>query len=158
LSARSDAPSGPPVVAVERLPHGAGLPLPDYATAGSAGADLRAAVDGDFWIAPGARRLVPTGFRVAIPAGFEGQVRPRSGLALRWGVTLPNSPGTIDSDYRGELQVLLVNLGDRPFRVRRGDRVAQLVVAPVVTARFVETASLDSTARGDGGFGSTGAR
>jgi dUTP pyrophosphatase len=158
VSARDDSGRAAPAVAVERLPHGAGLPLPDYATAGSAGADLRAAVDGDFWIAPGERRLVPTGFRVAIPAGFEGQVRPRSGLALRWGVTLPNTPGTIDSDYRGELQVLLVNLGERPFRVRRGDRVAQLVIAPVVTARFVETASLDSTVRGDGGFGSTGAR
>jgi len=145
-----------PRVVVERLPHGAGLPLPAYATVGSAGADLRAAVEGDLWIAPGQRRLVPTGFRVAVPEGFEGQVRPRSGLALRHGVSLPNSPGTIDADYRGELQVLLVNLGDRPFRVRRGDRIAQLVVAPVAAARFVEAPSLDPTARGAGGFGSTG--
>ncbi|MCM2268625.1 MAG: dUTP diphosphatase [Thermoanaerobaculia bacterium] len=146
-----------PRVAVERLPHGEGLPLPAYATPGSAGADLRAAVDGELWIAPGERRLVPTGFRLAIPPGFEGQVRPRSGLALRHGVTLPNTPGTIDSDYRGELQVLLVNLGARPFRVRRGDRIAQLVVAPVATARFAERATLDATSRGGGGFGSTGA-
>ena len=146
----------PPRVAVERLAHGAGLPLPAYATPGSAGADLRAAVDGELWIAPGARRLVPTGFRLAIPPGYEGQVRPRSGLALGHGVTLPNTPGTIDSDYRGELQVLLVNLGDRPFRVRRGDRVAQLLIAPVASARFAEQSSLDDTVRGGGGFGSTG--
>ena len=145
-------------VAVERLAHGEGLPVPSYATAGSAGADLRAAVDADCWIAPGGRRLVPTGFRVAIPPGYEGQVRPRSGLALRHGVTLPNAPGTIDSDFRGELQVLLANLGERPFRVRRGDRIAQLVIAPVEAARFEPRAALEATERGEGGFGSTGAR
>jgi dUTP pyrophosphatase len=152
----SAAPPRGPLVAVERLPHGEGLPLPAYATVGSSGADLRAAVAGELWIAAGERRLVPTGFKLAIPPGYEGQIRPRSGLALRHGVTLPNSPGTIDADYRGEILVALVNLSSRPFRVRRGDRIAQLVVAPVATARFAERASLDGTSRGDGGFGSTG--
>ncbi|HLF56249.1 MAG TPA: dUTP diphosphatase [Thermoanaerobaculia bacterium] len=143
-------------VRIERLPHGEGLPLPAYATAGSAGLDLRAAVADELWLAPGARRLVPTGFRMEIPHGLEAQVRPRSGLALRHGVTLPNSPGTIDSDYRGEVQVLLVNLSSRPFRIRRGDRIAQLVVAPVARAALAEVDALESTARGAGGFGSTG--
>jgi len=148
--------SGAPTVTLERLPHAAGLPLPSYATAGSAGADLRAAIDGEMWIAAGERRAVPTGFRISIPPGYEGEVRPRSGLALRHGVTLPNSPGTIDSDYRGELQVLLVNLSSRPFRVRRGDRIAQLLVRPVATAKFEEHEALPDTDRGAGGFGSTG--
>ncbi|HEX9799291.1 MAG TPA: dUTP diphosphatase [Thermoanaerobaculia bacterium] len=152
---KETTPAGP-VVEIERLPHGEGLPLPAYATAGSAGADLRAAVADELWIPAGERRLVPTGLRVAIPAGFEGQVRPRSGLAVRHGVTLPNTPGTIDADYRGEIQVALVNLSPRPFRLRRGDRIAQLVVAPVAAARFEERAALTATARGDGGFGSTG--
>jgi len=143
-------------VAIERLPHAGDLPLPGYATAGSAGADLRAAVESELWIPAGGRRAVPTGFRIAIPPGFEGEVRPRSGLALRHGVTLPNSPGTIDSDYRGELLVLLINLSSRPFRVRRGDRIAQLLVRPVATARFDEQATLVETDRGEGGFGSTG--
>jgi dUTP pyrophosphatase len=143
-------------VEVERLAHGAGLPLPARATTGSAGVDLCAAVEGDFWLAPGARRRVPTGFRFALPPGFEGQVRPRSGLALRDGVTVANAPGTIDADYRGELQVILVNLSERPFRVRRGDRVAQLVIAAVTPVELVEVAALDTTARGAGGFGSTG--
>ena len=143
-------------VELERLPHGEGLPLPSRATQGSAGIDLCAAVEGDFWLAPGARRRVPTGFRVALPEGYEGQVRPRSGLAWRAGVTVANAPGTLDADYRGELQVILVNLSERPFRIRRGDRVAQLVVAPVAQAELVEVEALDVTARGAGGFGSTG--
>jgi dUTP pyrophosphatase len=143
-------------VELERLAHGAGLPLPARATADSAGVDLRAAIDGELWLAPGARRLVPTGFRWALPAGFEGQVRPRSGLALRDGVTLANSPGTLDADYRGEVQVILINLSDRPFRLRRGDRIAQLVVAPVAPVVLVELSELAPTVRGAGGFGSTG--
>ena len=145
-------------VRLERLPHAADLPLPAYATAGSSGVDLRAAVDEPLWLAPGARAIVPTGFRVAIPHGWEGQVRARSGLALRWGLALPNAPGTIDSDYRGEVGVLLANLGDRPVAIRRGDRVAQLVLVPVARATFVETDRLDETPRGPGGFGSTGRR
>jgi dUTP pyrophosphatase len=143
-------------VEVERLAHGAGLPLPARATAESAGVDLYAAVEGDFWLAPGARRRVPTGFKFALPPGFEGQVRPRSGLALHDGVTVANAPGTLDADYRGELQVILVNLSERPFRVRRGDRVAQLVISPVAKVELAEVAALGATARGAGGFGSTG--
>lgn len=143
-------------VALERLPHAADLPLPDYATAGSAGVDLRAAIPEDLWLAPGARRVVPTGLRLAIPPGWEGQVRARSGLALRHGLGLPNAPGTIDSDYRGEVGVLLANFGDRPVRLRRGERIAQLIFAPVGRASFDEVADLAATGRGDGGFGSTG--
>jgi dUTP pyrophosphatase len=143
-------------IRIERLPHAEGLALPDYATAGSAGVDLRAALAEDLWLAPGARALVPTGLRLAIPAGFEGQVRARSGLALRLGLALPNAPGTIDSDYRGELGVLLVNLGERPVRLRRGDRIAQLVFAPVARARIVAAAALPGSERAAGGFGSTG--
>ena len=146
-----------PVVRLERLAHAAGLDLPAYATAGSAGVDLRAAVVDDLWLPPGGRTVVPTGLRLAIPAGWEGQVRARSGLALRHGLALPNAPGTIDSDYRGEVGVLLANLGDRPVRIRRGDRIAQLVLAPVGRARFDPVERLDDTGRGDGGFGSTGA-
>lgn len=145
-----------PVVRVRRWPHAADLPLPEPATAGSAGADLRAAVGEEVVIAPGGRALVPTGFSVEIPAGWEGQVRPRSGLAARFGLTLLNSPGTIDSDYRGEVCVLLVNLGAEPFVVRRGERIAQLVVAPAPRVRFVEAEELPESARGAGGFGSTG--
>jgi dUTP pyrophosphatase len=145
-----------PAVRVERLAHAAGLPLPAYATAGSAGLDLRAAVEREVWLAPGARRAVPTGLKLALPPGYEAQVRPRSGLALRHGITLPNAPGTIDSDYRGEVLVLLVNLSERPFRLRRGERIAQLVVAPVSRIELVEVAALEPTARGAGGFGSTG--
>ncbi len=147
------------VVRVERLEGHGDLPLPSYATEGSAGVDLRAAVTEDTVIEPGARAAIPTGLRLAIPPGYEGQVRPRSGLALRHGVTLPNAPGTIDSDYRGELRVLLWNGGREPFVVQRGDRIAQLVVAPVTRARLVPVQPgerLDETARGDGGFGSTG--
>jgi dUTP pyrophosphatase len=134
------------------------LPAPDYATAGAAGADLRADTGGaTVVLAPGARALVQTGLRVALPEGWEMQVRPRSGLALRHGVTLLNAPGTIDADYRGPLGVILVNHGDAPFEVTHGMRIAQAVVAPVATAAFVEVAELPSTARGAGGFGSTGA-
>ena len=141
---------------VERLAHGRDLPLPDYASAGAAGLDLRAAVESDLALPPGARIAVPTGLRLEIPAGFEGQVRPRSGLALRHGVTVANAPGTIDSDYRGELQVILLNLGDEPFVIRRGERVAQLVLSPVVRAELVEAEDLEQSVRGTGGFGSTG--
>lgn len=134
----------------------ADLPLPDYQTAGSAGADLAAAIDDTWVFAPLERRLVPTGLRLAIPPGYEGQVRPRSGLATKRGLTVPNAPGTIDSDYRGELLVALINLDPSPQTIVRGERIAQLVIAPVVQATFVLAADLESTARGAGGFGSTG--
>lgn len=133
------------------------LPLPQYMTPGSAGMDLLADVDEAIEIAPGGRALVPTGIAVELPDGFEAQVRPRSGLALRHGVTLLNSPGTIDSDYRGEIKVILVNHGDQPFRVQRGDRIAQMIVAPVARAELRETADLAGSARGAGGFGHTDA-
>jgi len=149
--------SGPAVrLRVERLKHAAGLPLPAYATESAAGLDLRAAVTAATTLAPGERVAVPTGFRFEIPVGFEGQVRPRSGLALRHGVTVANAPGTIDSDYRGEVAVLLVNLSREPFEIRRGERVAQLVVAPVARVVLEEAVSLAATERGEGGFGSTG--
>jgi dUTP pyrophosphatase len=143
-------------IRLQRQPGGEGLPLPALATAGSAGADLCAAVRDDVVLSPGARALVPTGFAMALPPGYEAQVRPRSGLALRHGITLPNSPGTIDSDYRGEIKVILMNLGDEDFRITRGDRIAQLVVAAVVQVVFEEAASLEDTERGAGGFGHTG--
>jgi dUTP pyrophosphatase len=143
-------------VEVKRLPHGADLPLPEYATADSAGLDLLAAVDGDLTLLPGKRALVPTGLAIALPQGYEAQVRPRSGLALRNGVTVLNSPGTVDADYRGEVSVILANLGDAPFVVTRGMRIAQMVVAPVSRLRWSEVAELPDTARGAGGFGSTG--
>lgn len=141
-------------IALQRLPHGAGLPLPAYATHGAAGMDVVAAED--VVIAPGARHAVATGFAMAIPEGYEVQVRPRSGLALKHGVTCLNTPGTIDCDYRGEVKVILANLGDAPFAIARGDRIAQLVPAPVQRATLDEVTSLDATARGAGGFGSTG--
>lgn len=148
-------PSMPEVpVAVMRLPHGEGLDLPVYATDGAAGMDVVSAED--VTIPPGARHAVATGLAMAIPAGYEIQVRPRSGLALKHGITVPNTPGTIDSDYRGELKVILINHGGDDFEVRRGDRVAQLVLAPVTRASWLEVDSLDETARGTGGFGSTG--
>lgn len=143
-------------VSVQRLPHGVDLPLPAYATAQSAGLDLMAAVDADVTLAPGARQLIPTGLSIALPAGYEAQVRPRSGLALKHGITVLNSPGTIDADYRGEVQVLLINHGAAPFVIKRGDRIAQMVVAPVTRVALTEVAALDGTARGQGGFGSTG--
>ncbi|HEX8621980.1 MAG TPA: dUTP diphosphatase [Allosphingosinicella sp.] len=141
-------------IEVKRLSHGEGLPLPAYATEHSAGLDVVAAEG--LTLAPGERRAVATGFAIAIPNGFEVQVRPRSGLALKHGVTCLNTPGTIDSDYRGEVKVILANLGSEPFEVRRGERIAQLVPAPVLRADFREVDDLDSTGRGTGGFGSTG--
>jgi dUTP pyrophosphatase len=141
-------------IAIARLPHGEGLPLPAYATHGAAGMDVVAAEDVD--LAPGQRHAVATGFQVAIPHGYEIQVRPRSGLAFKHGLSVPNAPGRIDSDYRGELKVLLINHGDEPFAIRRGERIAQLVPAVVTIAEFDEVADLDATVRGAGGFGSTG--
>jgi dUTP pyrophosphatase len=143
-------------VPVEVLPHGEGLDLPAYATRGAAGMDLRAAVDEPLELAPGARAAVPTGLRLAIPGGFEGQVRPRSGWALRSGVTCLNSPGTIDSDYRGEVRVILANLGQEIVRIERGLRIAQVVFAPVARACWARDRELAPTARGEAGFGSTG--
>lgn len=145
-------------VAVERLPGAEDLALPRYATEGAAGLDLLAAVEEETVLEPGARRLVPTGLRLAIPPGYEGQVRPRSGLALRHGIVLPNAPGTIDSDYRGELRVILWNTGDAPFVLRRGDRIAQLILAPVCRVTWDESTPPGETARGRRGFGSTGSR
>ncbi|KKI17971.1 dUTP diphosphatase [Sphingomonas sp. Ag1] len=141
-------------ISLRRLPHGADLPLPAYATSGAAGMDVVAAED--VTLAPGARHAVATGFAIAIPEGFEVQVRPRSGIALKHGITCLNTPGTIDSDYRGEVKVILANLGDAPFEVKRGDRIAQLVPAQVTRAALIESADLDETDRGSGGFGSTG--
>ena len=141
-------------IQIARLPHGEGLPLPSYATPGAAGMDVVAAEDLD--LAPGQRHAVATGFRVAIPDGYEIQVRPRSGLAFKHGISVPNTPGTIDSDYRGELKILLINHGTEPFAIRRGDRIAQLVPAAVTLAAFDEVEELEDTTRGHGGFGSTG--
>jgi dUTP pyrophosphatase len=141
-------------IQIARLPHGEGLPLPAYATPGAAGMDVVSAEDID--LAPGERHAVATGFKVAIPDGYEIQVRPRSGLAFKHGVTVPNTPGTIDSDYRGELKVLMINHGSEVFPVRRGERIAQLVPAAVIRAGFDEVDELDATDRGHGGFGSTG--
>jgi len=148
----------PLTIAYLRLPHGEGLPLPAPQTAHAAGADLVAATAAGeaLEMAPGTRALVPCGFAMALPVGFEAQVRPRSGLAAKFGVTVLNSPGTIDADYRGEVKVILINHGDQPFVIRRGDRIAQLVVAPVTSFAFSEVENLDATARGQGGFGSTG--
>jgi dUTP pyrophosphatase len=143
---------------VRQLPHGQGLPLPSYQSAHAAGLDLLAAVaeDSPMILAPGERALVPTGISVALPAGYEAQVRPRSGLASKHGVTVLNAPGTVDADYRGEIGVLLINHGDAPFAIRRGERIAQMVIASVLTAELVATTALSSTERGSGGFGSTG--
>ncbi len=148
--------SGAVRLRVERLPHGEGLPLPRHMSAGASGCDLVAAVTEPVTLAPGERRLIPTGLRLALPPGYEGQVRPRSGLALRHGVTCLNSPGTIDADYRGEVAVILINLGQEPFSVQRGDRIAQLVVTPVEQVEWEEVGELDATERGAGGFGHTG--
>ena len=145
-----------PTIGVHRLPHADGLELPAYASAGAAGADLRAAVSEDLTIPPLGRALVPSGLVFDIPEGFEIQVRPRSGLAARHGVTVLNAPGTVDSDYRGEVMAILVNLGPEPFTVTRGERIAQLVVAPAPQARFKAVERVGETARGAGGFGSTG--
>jgi len=147
-----------PTIPVRVLPHGEGVPLPAYETSGAAGMDLRAAViEGEPMVLhPGARAMVPTGLTFAVPHGFEAQVRPRSGLAAKAGVTCLNTPGTIDSDYRGEVKVILINLGEEAFTVRRGDRIAQLVIAPVVQGVWAPVEDLEATARGAGGFGSTG--
>lgn len=146
--------TNPIEIRIKRLPHGEGLPLPAYATSGAAGMDIVAAED--VTLAPMGRHAVATGFAIAIPNGYEVQVRPRSGLALKHGISLPNTPGTIDSDYRGELKIIMINQGERDFAIARGDRIAQLVAAPVQIARFTEVEQLDDTARGAGGFGSTG--
>ncbi|WP_414591516.1 dUTP diphosphatase [Ancylobacter sp. G4_0304] len=145
-------------VPVQVLPHGAGLPLPDYATTGAAGVDLIAALpEGEALIlAPFARALVPTGLALALPEGFEAQVRPRSGLAFKNGITVLNAPGTVDADYRGEVKVLLINLGDSPVTLERGQRIAQMVVAPVTRIKLIDVGNLEETTRGSGGFGSTG--
>jgi dUTP pyrophosphatase len=143
-------------IAIARLPHGEGLPLPSYATPGAAGMDVVAAEDLD--LPPGQRHAVATGFKVAIPHGYEIQVRPRSGLAFKHGISVPNTPGTIDSDYRGELKILLINHGSEPFAIRRGERIAQLVPAAVTLASFDELDELCETERGAGGFGSTGVK
>ena len=146
--------SDPVGVKLKRLPHGEGLALPAYATEGAAGMDVLSAED--LVLEPGMRHAVATGLSMAIPQGYEIQVRPRSGLAFKFGVTVPNTPGTIDSDYRGELKVLMINHGSDPFPIKRGERVAQLVLAPVTQAAWIEVDDLDETARGSGGFGSTG--
>ena len=143
-------------IAVTRLPHNADLPLPRYETAQSAGMDLAAAIDSPLTLAPGARDMIPTGLAIALPAGYEAQVRPRSGLAAKNGVTVLNTPGTVDADYRGEVKVILINLGDEDFVIERGMRIAQMVIAPVTQAAFSEVRSLSETDRGAGGFGSTG--
>ncbi len=147
-----------PTLKLVRLPHGQDLPLPAYETAGAAGMDLRAAVSDDqpMTLAPGQRALVPTGFVMEIPEGFEAQIRPRSGLAFKNGITCLNTPGTIDSDYRGEVKVLLINLGDEPFEITRGMRIAQTIIAPVTQVRVQEATEASTTDRGAGGFGSTG--
>lgn len=145
-------------IALSVLPHGRSLPPPCYGSPAAAGADLCAAVSDDdaITLAPGARALVPTGLAIALPPGFEAQIRPRSGLALNHGITVLNAPGTIDADYRGEIKVILINHGAAPFSITRGDRIAQLVIAPVITAQWRQTEILDETPRGAGGFGSTG--
>jgi len=145
-------------IEITRDPHAADLPLPESTTHGAAGLDLRAAIEAPLVLPPGSRQAVPTGLHIAIPEGFEAQVRPRSGLALRHGILIPNAPGTIDSDYRGEIQVILMNAGEADFEIVRGDRIAQLVIAPVMKPEWVEVDSLDETDRGDGGFGHTGRR
>jgi dUTP pyrophosphatase len=141
---------------IQTLPHFGDLKLPAYESPGAAGMDVAAAIEADIVIAPGERHAVPTGFAMAVPAGHEVQIRPRSGLALRHGVTIANAPGTIDSDYRGEVRIILINLGESPFTISRGMRIAQMVVAPVIQASPVRVDRLDATDRGDGGFGSTG--
>jgi len=144
------------VIPVQVMPEAEGLPLPDYQTSHSAGMDLRAAISEPVTLRPGQRRLISTGIRIALPAGYEAQVRPRSGLAIKDGITLLNAPGTIDADYRGTIQVVLINLGAEPFAINRGDRIAQLVIAPVTRARWQPVDEVEETARGPSGFGSTG--
>jgi dUTP pyrophosphatase len=145
-----------PILHIEQLANARDLPLPDYMTERAAGMDLRAAVEGEVTLAPGERALVPTGIRIALPEGYEAQVRPRSGLAAKHGVTVLNTPGTIDADYRGEVCVVLINHGSHPFVVRRGERIAQLVISPVTRVRVERVGKVDDTERGEGGFGHTG--
>lgn len=158
MNAHVPTPAAEPTALVQQLPHAEGLPLPAYETEGSAGLDLRAAIaDGETLVLkPMARALVPTGLKIAVPQGYEVQVRPRSGLALKFGITCLNSPGTVDSDYRGEVGVILINLGSEDFVIRRGDRIAQMIVARHARIHWDVRDSLDATARGEGGFGSTG--
>jgi dUTP pyrophosphatase len=148
--------SSPVKIPVQVLPHGKIFPLPEYATSGSAGMDLRAAIEKPETLAPGERKLIPTGLAMEIPAGFEAQIRPRSGLAIKHGITMLNSPGTIDSDYRGEVRVILANLGQEPFTIQPGDRIAQIIFSPVIQAAWEPKDSLTATARHEGGFGHTG--
>lgn len=143
-------------ILIQRVPGTEDLPLPGYATPGAAGIDLLAAVDSEFTLQPGERSLISTGLRAAIPEGYEGQIRPRSGLALRHGISMVNSPGTIDSDYRGIIQIIIINHGSEPFAIKRGDRIAQMVIAPVIRAELEESVDLPETARSEGGFGHTG--
>jgi len=143
-------------ISIQRLPHGHDLDSPHYASTHAAGADLRAAIDEDMVLQPGSHTLIPTGFAMALPAGFEAQVRPRSGLALKHGISVLNTPGTIDADYRGEVGVILINHGQQPFHIQRGDRIAQMIIAPVTQADWREVESLDATERGSDGFGSSG--
>jgi len=143
-------------IRIQYLPHGQGLDSPHYASSHAAGADLRAAIEQEMVLLPGEHALIPSGFAMALPAGFEAQVRPRSGLALKHGITVLNAPGTIDADYRGEVGVILINLGQHPFHIQRGDRIAQMIVAPVIRAIWQEAETLDATRRGAGGFGSSG--
>ena len=145
-----------PVIKIKRLANGGGVDLPVYATSGAAGMDICAANEADIVLAAGERCAVPTGFAMAIPDGFEAQIRPRSGLALKHGISVANAPGTIDSDYRGEIAVIIINLGNAPFTIARGMRIAQMVIAPVTRGQFAEVADLDGSDRGEGGFGSTG--
>ncbi len=145
-----------PVIKIKRLANGGGIDLPVYATSGAAGMDICAANEADIVLAAGERCAVPTGFAMAIPDGFEAQIRPRSGLALKHGISIANAPGTIDSDYRGEIAVIIINLGNAPFTIARGMRIAQMVIAPVTRGQFAEVADLDDSDRGEGGFGSTG--
>ena len=145
-----------PIIKIKRLANGAGIDLPAYATSGAAGMDICAANDADIMLEAGERCAVPTGFAMAIPDGFEAQIRPRSGLALKHGISIANAPGTIDSDYRGEIAVIIINLGNAPFTISRGMRIAQIVIAPVTRGQFTEVADLDYSDRGEGGFGSTG--
>lgn len=145
-------------IKVKQLPHAAGLPLPQYMTAGAAGMDLLAAVSEEVSLPAGGFAVIPTGLAIALPAGYEAQIRPRSGLAAKFGITLLNTPGTIDQDYRGEIKVILINHGKNSFQVKRGDRIAQLVVAPVVRVEWIPAVDLEETARGEGGFGHTGRR
>lgn len=152
----SDTTNSNPVCQFRKLPHGSDLPLPSYESDAAAGMDLRAAVQETMTLKPGARMLVPTGLQMAIPHGYEAQIRPRSGLAYKHGITMLNSPGTIDSDYRGEVKVLAINHGSEPFTISHGDRIAQMVIAPVSQAVIKEVETLDETERNEGGFGSTG--